>query len=222
MGGRTAEMTHLMPENVPEEDFTTITDVNSIYDLFNGDKISLNELDRLKSTYYTWYNSPKQHTTVLRFYRQPDGTMTIYEQVYVKSYGEGNNPKLPEVEITELGNGITAHIPGLMARAELSRLDESGVATYGLEPDSWFWFNRLINQSEYPHIGTLLLDEVLGYFRRKNYSIVNQVNAYGDISQKDLEDWYIRKGFTPVDYGKHGNALLKWVPGNPTSEIEGV
>ena len=40
----------------------------------------------------------------------------------------------------------------------------------------------------------------------------NQVSAYGDITQHDLEDWYMRKGFTPVDFKKYGNTFLKWVP----------
>ncbi|MBA7465863.1 hypothetical protein ES707_01035 [subsurface metagenome] len=83
---------HLLPENVPEEDFTTVTDVDSIYDLFSEGKISLRELDRLKDHYYKWYYSPERRTTVLRFYRQPDGTMTIYKQVYVQTYGESGNP----------------------------------------------------------------------------------------------------------------------------------
>jgi len=82
----------LLPENVPEEDFTTVTDVDSIYDLFSEGKISLRELDRLKDHYYKWYYSPERRTTVLRFYRQPDGTMTIYKQVYVQTYGESGNP----------------------------------------------------------------------------------------------------------------------------------
>jgi len=83
---------HLLPENVPEEDFTTVTDVGSIYDLFSEEKISLRELDRLKDHYYKWYYSPERRTTVLRFYRQPAGTMTIYKQVYVQTYGESGNP----------------------------------------------------------------------------------------------------------------------------------
>jgi len=101
---------------------------------------------------------------------------------------------------------------GIRATAELTKLAQSEAAVFGLESDTWLWFNRLINQSGIPRVGTLLLDGVLKYCGEKNYSIVNQVNAYGTISQKELEDWYIRKGFTPVDYKKHGNALLKWVP----------
>ncbi len=117
-----------------------------------------------------------------------------------------------DVIIFEYGGNITAHIKGIRATAELSELGQSGVETFGLGPGNWLWFNRLINQSDIPHMGTVLLDKVLEYCKDKNYSIANQVSAYGDISQHDLEDWYIRKGFTPVDYGKYGNAFLKWVP----------
>jgi len=116
------------------------------------------------------------------------------------------------VVVTEVEGNITARIPGVRAVAELTRLTPSEAATFGLEPDSWLWFNRLINQSGMPRIGTLLLDEVMRYCGERGYSIANQVNAYGDISQEELEDWYIRKGFSPVDYGKYGNAFLKWSP----------
>lgn len=117
-----------------------------------------------------------------------------------------------EVVIIEIGDSITAYIKDVRATAELSRLNNSEAIGFGLEPNNWFWFNRLINQSGKPRIGTLLLDEVLKYCSGKSYSILNQVNAYGDISQKELEDWYIRKGFTIVNYEKYGNALLKWLP----------
>ena len=117
-----------------------------------------------------------------------------------------------EVTITEYMDNITAHIPGIRETAELSQLGQLGTEIYGLEPKHWLWFNRLINQSGIPHVGTLLLDKVLEYCKEKNYSIANQVSAYGDISQQDLENWYIRKGFVPVDYSKYGNAFLKWVP----------
>lgn len=117
-----------------------------------------------------------------------------------------------EVIITEIEGNITAHIPDVRAVAELSSLDKSEAIMFGLEPNIWYWFNRLINQSGIPRIGTLLLDEVLKYCKEKEYSILNQVNAYGDISQQELEDWYIRKGFAPVNYEKYGNALLKWLP----------
>ena len=127
-------------------------------------------------------------------------------------FNKGGNPELPEVVVTEIEGNVTAHISGVRATAELSRLSQSEAASFGLEPNNWLWFNRLINQSGIPHVGTLLLDKVLKYCRGKNYSIVNQVSAYGAISQKELEDWYIRKGFTPVDYKKYRNTLLKWVP----------
>jgi len=119
---------------------------------------------------------------------------------------------MSEVVITEIEGNITAHIPDVRATAELSSIGKAEVVMFGLEPNNWYWFNRLINQSGEPRIGTLLLDGVLKYCKERNYSILNQVNAYGDISQKELEDWYIRKGFTPVNHKKYGNMLLKWLP----------
>lgn len=124
-----------------------------------------------------------------------------------------NNPNsIPEATVSEYMDNITVHISGIRATAELSKLGQYGAEAYGLEPNDWLWFNRLINQSGIPRIGTLLLDKVLEYCEEKNYPIVNQVNAYGDIGQQDLENWYISKGFVPVDYEKYGNAFLKWVP----------
>ncbi len=123
---------------------------------------------------------------------------------------KNTNLELPEVVITEIGGNITAHMSGIRATAELSRLLAPEAVSFDLEPDNWLWFNRLINQSGIPRVGSLLLDRVLEYCGEKSYSIVNQVSAYGAISQKELEDWYIRKGFSPVDYKKYGNTLLKW------------
>jgi hypothetical protein len=120
--------------------------------------------------------------------------------------------EIPEVVMTEIEGSVRAYIPGVRAVAELSRLTPPEAALYDLEPNNWLWFNRLINQSGIPRIGTLLLDKVFSYCEEKGYSILNEVNAYGAISQKELEDWYIRKGFTPVDYKKYGNKLLKWSP----------
>ncbi len=117
-----------------------------------------------------------------------------------------------DVIVAEYGDNINMHIQGIRASASLSKLGESGAEEFGLEPDNWLWFNRLINQSGLPGIGTVLLDKVLEYCQEKGYSIANQVSAYGDLSQRNLEDWYIRKGFTPIDADKYGKAFLKWVP----------
>lgn len=105
-----AKMTHLTPENVPEEDFTTITDINDTFELFSDGKISLAELDRLKDKYYVWYYSPQRYTTTLRFYRQPDGTMTIYEQIYVQTYGESGNPDTVSGE--DIARQLDVHYDG--------------------------------------------------------------------------------------------------------------
>jgi len=133
-----------------------------------------------------------------------------------KSGNPGSDQEIPEVVVTEIGDGITAYIPGVRATAELTRLRQSEAAKFGLEPDVWFWLNRLINQSGIPRVGTLLLDEVLEHCGRRGYSIMLLVSAYGDISQQDLENWYMRKGFTPIDYESYGNASLEWTPRRET------
>ncbi len=121
-------MTPIEPENVPEEDFTTITDVESIYDLFNENKISLAELDRLKAEYFQWYYSEEQHLTVLRFYRQPEGYITIWKQTYVPAFsGNGNGNSDRSIQTREeqlrqegtliaeqLGNGVNYVGPFLL------------------------------------------------------------------------------------------------------------
>lgn len=130
-----------------------------------------------------------------------------------------SNPheELPAPTVSEIYGNITVSMLGVRAVAELSVLDPSGAALYGVDPDNWLWFNRLINQSGIPRVGSLLLDAVLNYCKEKSYSILNQVSAYGNVKQKELEGWYIRKGFSPVNYKKYGNALLKWTPPNPKS-----
>lgn len=135
------------------------------------------------------------------------------EAIWVKyiNGGTGNPNGMPAPIVSEIQGNITARIEGVRAVAELSVLSPSELPMFGLEPDNWLWFNRLINQSGIPRVGTLLLDAVLKYCKEKGYSILNQVSAYGDIKQKALEDWYISKGFTPVDYKKYGNTLLKWI-----------
>lgn len=131
----------------------------------------------------------------------------------LQTHDESSIPnELPTPTVSEVQDNITVRIPGIRAAAELSVLEPYFVTTYDLPEGNWFWFNRLINQSGIPHIGTLLLDTVLNYFRENDYSILNSVHAYGRIKQKELENWYLSKGFVPVDRKKYGNALLKWRP----------
>ncbi|GAI67886.1 unnamed protein product, partial [marine sediment metagenome] len=42
---------------------------------------------------------------------------------------------MEEVVVTEIADNITAHIPGVRATAELSRLANSEVTMFGLLPD---------------------------------------------------------------------------------------
>lgn len=170
--------------------------------------------DAVTVSYAAGYRGFYEKLGFVKDYRYPEApTLLMYK---VKS-GNPSHENLPAPTVSEIYGNITVSIPGVRAAAELSVLDPSGAALYGVDPDNWLWFNRLINQSGIPRVGTLLLDAVLNYCREKNYSIINQVSAYGDVKQRELEGWYIRKGFSPVNYKKYGNALLKWTPPNPSS-----
>jgi len=120
---------------------------------------------------------------------------------------------LPKPILVETENGLQVSIPEERASATLSWLEpEFLFPGTSLEPGKWLWFNRIINQSGKPYLGTILLDAVLSHCKKNRYSILNEVSAYGALSQKDLENWYISKGFRPLDYKKYGNKLLIWRP----------
>lgn len=117
-----------------------------------------------------------------------------------------------EIELFEIDNSIMARVPGELASADLSRIDPSLAIDFNLEPGEWFFFNRLINQSGKPGLGTKMLNKILTHCQKNRYSILNQVNAYGQIKQKNLEKWYMSKGFTPLNYKKYKNSALIWRP----------
>ena len=148
-------------------------------------------------------------------YAIPEVACTIYRIPprrikYVKTI-----KRLPQVEqpaLIETEDGLRVLLEE-RASATLSWLDPDELLPgLDLGPGKWLWFNRLINQSGKPRLGTLLLDAVLAHCEKNHYSILNEVNAYGALSQKDLEKWYMSKGFKPVDYKKYGNKLLVWRP----------
>lgn len=44
-------------------------------------------------------------------------------------------------------------------------------------------------------IGTLLLDELLSQILLRNVALACDINPYGDMSEAELFDWYVRHGF---------------------------
>lgn len=119
-----------------------------------------------------------------------------------------------KVTITESDGHISAFIPGERASADLSAIEPELLINFGIGriAKGWYFFNRLINQSGKQGLGTLILDKVLAYCQEHGYSILNQVNAYGNLNQAQLERWYISKGFKPVNYKMYKNSVLKWEP----------
>ncbi len=116
--------------------------------------------------------------------------------------------------ITERDGLITVSEEGKRASAELTKMnslpDLDGIAENSYWEGSWFFFSRLVNQSDEKGLGTRLLDEVLEYCKQKKYSILHTVHAYGGYGQKETEDWFISKGFQPLNYNKYKNSVLIW------------
>jgi hypothetical protein len=118
--------------------------------------------------------------------------------------------------ITERDGQITAFEEGKRAGAELTRLnslgDLDGIDENSFWEGNWFFFKSLVNQSGEKGLGSSLLDEVLEYCRQKKYSILHTVRAYGGYGQKETEDWFISKGFKPLNFAKYKNMVLIWRP----------
>jgi hypothetical protein len=118
--------------------------------------------------------------------------------------------------ITEKDGVISAFTEGKNASAELTRLnslaDLDGIAENSFWENKWYFFKRLVNQSTEKGLGAPLLDEVLAYCRKNRYSILHTVKAYGGYGQKETEDWFISKGFAPLNYPKYKNTILIWRP----------
>lgn len=118
--------------------------------------------------------------------------------------------------ITESNGLITAFEEGKRVVAELTRMKTQrvmdGVKGGTLWEKDWFFFTRLVNQSGEKGLGTKVLDEVLEYCKQNKYSIFHTVRAYGGYGQKETEDWFISKGFKPLDYNKYGNRVLVFIP----------
>jgi hypothetical protein len=116
--------------------------------------------------------------------------------------------------ITEKDGIITAFTEGKRAAAELTKMralaDLDGIAENSFWEDKWFFFRILVNQSDEKGLGSKLLDEVLEYCRQKKYSILHIVNGYGGYGQKETEDWFMSRGFKPLNYAKYKNGILIW------------
>lgn len=118
--------------------------------------------------------------------------------------------------ITEKDGVIAAIEEGRNASAELTKInslgDLDGIVENSFWEDKWYFFKKLINQSGEKGLGTALLDEVLEYCRQKKYSILHTVTGIGGYSQQETEDWFLSKGFKPLNYKKYNNTILIWRP----------
>lgn len=76
-----------------------------------------------------------------------------------------------------------------------------------------YFFNRLQSNKPGQGGGTKVLKQLLEYSEQVGIPILNQVNAYGDLSQEQLVEFYKKHGF--VSFGaEFGDDLLVYYPKN--------
>ena len=84
-----------------------------------------------------------------------------------------------------------------------------------------YFFNRLVTRNPGKGGGTKVLNQLLAYIDSVGVPLLNQVSAYGNLSQKDLEAYYKRHGFTRVS-DTYGDELLIYYPKNYVKEETGM
>lgn len=73
-------------------------------------------------------------------------------------------------------------------------LDETRVGTGGCA-----FFNRLLSNKPHEGIGGDLVDLLLEHCTVNDITMICQVNAYGELTQEQLTEFYIRHGFEPIN-----------------------
>ena len=78
------------------------------------------------------------------------------------------------------------------------KANKTNIETVFQKTDKTYFFNRLNVPEKMRNqgLGALLLKEVLDFVASENGILVNTVNAYGDLSQKELINWYEKHGMT--------------------------
>ena len=72
-----------------------------------------------------------------------------------------------------------------------------GEATLTRVKEHVWYFNRLFVHKELrgKEIGTALVEKVVNFCKTNNVSLINDINAYGDLDLKQLKQFYIKNGF---------------------------
>ena len=88
-----------------------------------------------------------------------------------------------------------------IAQAELSKMDDDIVSrAIKTTKTNWMFFNRLIVPVPLRGKGysTALLKRLRQLVKERKFNVINTANAYGDMTQQDLESLYEKHGFVRV------------------------
>ena len=124
-----------------------------------------------------------------------------------------------DIKIIKSHESVSFHIylDQNLALAEISKIDKESFEGYLdicsnkktlqkikneiIVCDSYYFFNRLNVPQKLRGggLGKTLLNQVLNFCRDNNIALMNTVNNYGDMSTKDLIDFYQKSGMTLLD-----------------------
>jgi len=103
--------------------------------------------------------------------------------------------------------------PETRSTADLSLLESGDEFAPGIESGPVYFFNRLKVGDPGKGIGTKLLKQVTAFADKTGVPILNHVSAYGNLSQEQPVDYYLRNGFERVDLPEFkGEDLLIYRP----------
>lgn len=114
-----------------------------------------------------------------------------------------NNENKPKISIGEdficISYRPSSDVP-LAGTAELTKIDGS---IYDVEDENVWYFNRLLVPEKLrgKGIASILLDELVKVLNKEGITLICEVNAYGDMSEKELKRMYVRHGFSMTKEG---------------------
>ena len=106
---------------------------------------------------------------------------------------------------------------------ETQSIAEASLLTEDFLPGTkgMYFFNRLKSNNPVKGGGTKVLRQLLEYSEQVGIPILNQVSAYGNLSQKDLIAFYKKHGFVSFS-SEFGDDLLVYYPKNKVWKSENL
>ena len=119
--------------------------------------------------------------------------------------------QVPRFESVEIKDYISFRHNETRSIAEASLVDGEDFGITG----KVYFFNRLLSGKPGQGGGTIVLKQLLEYIDKIGIPLLDQVNAYGNLSQKQLILYYKKFGFVPFNKKKYGDNVLIYYPKGP-------